>query len=605
MELASDLIKQFVDATNDSKSSTNNDKTLNATAVVNDDGVFVEIDGSTIRTPVATAADVRNGDRVLVTIENHQANIIGNITSPASGRGASDLYDETLKEDGSIEPSGSLAPAKVFVDTLTAKNVTADSILADSAKIKKLETDKISATDADLKYAKIDFTNITEATMEYFYSKSGLIKNVTVGDQTITGELIGVTIKGDIIEGGTVKADKLVIKGEDGLFYKLNVDALGETTASSDKKYQNGLDGSAIIAKSITAEQISVKDLVAFGATIGGFKIGDDSIYSGVKSSVDNTTRGIYFDNDGQFSFGDSRDYIKFYKDTDGEYHLKIAAKSLIFGSSSSSVEDEINTLKDAVDTANETANGAASKADLVAGIVSGTDTFDISVSGSINEENVQIDIQAASASGKFTTPGEYVFSYAGSGWKLGGNDAILSEYGITLKGMPSAGDTITVVYDDSGLVDDIDELNKKTDNISSDIGSLKDSSSELHDQANNLSEATSKLKTVQESTAKELAGMATELEGYRGCIVINSNEPSITIGAGSSTKTNLKITPEKMLFMNNGNEAASLSNDTLKADSAEITNLYMRSVDNSGNVIGTLGWIARTNGHLSLKVIG
>lgn len=351
MELASDLIKQFVDATNDSKSSTNNDKTLNATAIVNDEGVFVEIDGSTIRTPVATAADVRNGDRVLVTIENHQANIIGNITSPASGRGASDLYDETLKEDGSIEPSGSLAPAKVFVDTLTAKNVTADSILADSAKIKKLETDKISATDADLKYAKIDFTNITEATMEYFYSKSGLIKNVTVGDQTITGELVGVTIKGDIIEGGTVKADKLVIKGEDGLFYKLNVDALGETTASSDKKYQNGLDGSAIIAKSITAEQISVKDLVAFGATIGGFKIGDDSIYSGVKSSVDNTTRGIYFDNDGQFSFGDSRDYIKFYKDTDGEYHLKIAAKSLIFGSSSSSVEDEINTLKDEINT--------------------------------------------------------------------------------------------------------------------------------------------------------------------------------------------------------------------------------------------------------------
>lgn len=351
MELASDLIKQFVDATNDSKSSTNNDKTLNATAVVSEDGVFVEIDGSTVRTPVVMAADVRNGDRVLVTIENHQASIIGNITSPGSGRGASDLYDETLKEDGSIESSGSLAPAKVFVDTLTAKNVTADSIIADSAKIKKLETDKISATDADLKYAKIDFANITEATMEYFYSKSGLIKNVTVGDQTITGELVGVTIKGDIIEGGTVKADKLVIKGEDGLFYKLNVDALGEATASSDKKYQNGLDGSAIIAKSITAEQISVKDLVAFGATIGGFKIGDDSIYSGVKSSVDNTTRGIYFDNDGQFSFGDNRDYIKFYKDTDGEYHLKIAAKSLIFGSSSSSVEDEINTLKDEINT--------------------------------------------------------------------------------------------------------------------------------------------------------------------------------------------------------------------------------------------------------------
>lgn len=351
MELASDLIKQFVDATNDSKVSDKVDNTHNATAVVNSDGVFVRIDGSDVRTPVAMATDVRNGDRVLVTIENHHANIIGNITSPASGRGASDLYSETTKEDGSKETSGSLAPAKAFVEELAANDITADSIKADSAKIEKLETEKLSVEDADIKYAQINFANIGEAAMEYFYSKSGLIKNVTVGDQTITGELVGVTIKGDIIEGGTVKADKLVIKGEDGLFYKLNVDALGETTASSDEKYQNGLDGSAIIAKSITAEQISVKDLIAFGATIGGFKIGDDSIYSGTKSSVDNTTRGIYFDNDGQFSFGDSRDYIKFYKDTDGEYHLKIAAKSLIFGSSGSSVEEAINDIKDEMST--------------------------------------------------------------------------------------------------------------------------------------------------------------------------------------------------------------------------------------------------------------
>ena len=256
-------------------------------------------------------------------------------------------------------------------------------------------------------------------------------------------------------------------------------------------------------------------------------------------------------------------------------------------------------------ENAQETANSASVKADLVAGIVSGTDTFDISVSGSLSEESAQIDIQAASESGKFMTPGEYTFSYLDSGWKLGGNSVTLSEYGITLNGTPAAGDTITVVYNESGLVDDIDELNKRTDEISSDVGSLRDTSSELHEQTNGLSEATSKLKTVQEATTKELAGMAKELEGYRGCVVINDNEPSITIGAGSDAKTNLKITPEKMSFMNNGNEAASLSNDTLKADSAEITNLYMRSVDDSGNVVGTLGWIARANGHLSLKVIG
>ena len=380
MELASDLIKQFVDATNDSKVSDKVDNTHNATAVVNGDGVFVTIDGSDVTTPVAMATDVRNGDRVLVTIENHHANIIGNITSPASGRGASDLYSETTKEDGSKETSGSLAPAKAFVEELAANDITADSIRADSAKIEKLETEKLSAEDADIKYAQINFANIGEAAMEYFYSKSGLIKNVTVGDQTITGELVGVTIKGDIIEGGTVKADKLVIKGEDGLFYKLNVDALGETTASSDEKYQNGLDGSAIIAKSITAEQISVKDLVAFGATIGGFKIGDDSIYSGVKSSVGNTTRGIYMDTDGQFSFGDSDNFIRFYKSTSGDYKLQISTSGLKLGSSGKDIADtlddiknEMNTIKDEVTTLLriESSRGTVFKNDNVSTVLS------------------------------------------------------------------------------------------------------------------------------------------------------------------------------------------------------------------------------------------
>ena len=271
------------------------------------------------------------------------------------------------------------------------------------------------------------------------------------------------------------------------------------------------------------------------------------------------------------------------------------------------------------VNDAQETANGAAAKADLVSGVVSGTDTFDISVSGSLSEESAQIDIQVASGSGKFTTPGEYTFSYSGSGWTLDGNSVTLSDYGITLNGTPVAGDTITVVYDDSGLVDEINELNRRADEISSDVGSLSDAASALQEQADglseatsklqeradDLSEATSKLQAVQETASKEMAGIAKEMEGYRGCVVIDGSEPSITVGAGSDAKTNIKITPEKMSFMNNGNEAASLSNDTLKADSAEITNLYMRSVDDSGNAVGTLGWIARANGHLSLRVIG
>ena len=178
--------------------------------------------------------------------------------------------------------------------------------------------------------------------MEYFYAHSGLIQNVVVDNGTITGNLVGVTIKGDLIEGGTVVADKLVIQGEDGLYYKLNVDALGETTASSDEKYQNGLDGSVIIAQSITATQISVSDLVAFDATIGGFNISENSIYSGGKTTVDNTTSGIYMDKNGQIAFGDASNYVKFYKDTDGDYKLAISAQTIKMGSNGSNVEEVI-----------------------------------------------------------------------------------------------------------------------------------------------------------------------------------------------------------------------------------------------------------------------
>ena len=99
----------------------------------------------------------------------------------------------------------------------------------------------------------------------------------------------------------------------------MNVDSLGETTAKSDPKYQNGLDGSVIIAKSITAEKVTVDDLVAFGATIGGFHIGNHSLYSGVKSSATNTTRGVFLGDDGQVAFGDSNNFIKYYKDSDGK----------------------------------------------------------------------------------------------------------------------------------------------------------------------------------------------------------------------------------------------------------------------------------------------
>lgn len=239
--------------------------------------------------------------------------------------------------------------------------VSTEVLNAMKATIRDLDTKKLSAEQADLKYANIDFSNIGEAAIEKVFADSGIIKDLVVSGGKITGELVGVTIKGDLIEGNTIKADKLVVKGSDGIYYKLNFE--GGTFSEGEEVPTDGLHGSVIVANSITAEKIRVDDLVAFGATIGGFHITNDSLYSGVKSTVDNTTRGIYLDNNGQIAFGDSNSYIKYYQDQNGDYKLEISAGSILIGSSGKNVETIVDDAQSTADAAKATADDAQTTA--------------------------------------------------------------------------------------------------------------------------------------------------------------------------------------------------------------------------------------------------
>lgn len=244
------------------------------------------------------------------------------------------------------------------VDYGDFKKATVDDLKARKAEIDDLSTKKLNATDAELKYANIDFSNIGVAAIEQFYATSGIIKDLVIGDQTVTGEIVGVTIKGDLIEGNTIVADKLVMKGDDGLFYKLNISAANGVDA--EQTSYNSINGNIITAKSITATQISVKDLVAFDATIAGFHIKDTAIYSTGKDSATSTVRGIYLGKDGQLGFGDGNNYIKFYVDTDGKYKLGISAESLTFatGQSVKDAIDEVDSKVDAIKSIDSTSIG-------------------------------------------------------------------------------------------------------------------------------------------------------------------------------------------------------------------------------------------------------
>lgn len=363
MKLSSNLISRFVKL-NKVEEKKPSETTVYGTVAMQEGTSYVKLDGSDLLTPVSTTTDIQEGDRVTVMIKNHQAVVTGNITSPAAKNSTVIALDADLDGKVSVEEleaekvriTNSLEAHKAEIDSLktkkldvsvatanfatvkelTAMNASVDKLKGQQADFEQVTAKKFTSIDAAIKnlsvegldatYATIDFSNIGKAAMEYFYANSGLIKNVTVGDQTITGELVGVTINGDRLIGNTVIAEKLVIKGSDGLYYKLNTDGMVTEAEQTD---ENSLNGSIIKAKSITASKISVTDLVAFDATIGGFHITEDSIYSGVKESVNNTTRGIFFNNDGEFAVGDSDNFIKYYQDSTGKWRLAMIVDSL------------------------------------------------------------------------------------------------------------------------------------------------------------------------------------------------------------------------------------------------------------------------------------
>lgn len=360
MELPKKLINEFAKVTNDTEKP-KNDTTVYGVIAKNGDSTYAQIDGSDLLTPVSTTTDTQDGDRVTVLIKNHTAIVTGNMTSPAARTDDVKDMDKKFTDENTII-TGKLVAAEGEIGDLKTDKLSANEAKITYATIANLKAtdakiDKLAAVDFDAKYANIDFANVGEAAMEYLYSKSGLIENVTISDGTITGNLIGVTIKGDLIEGNTVVADKLVIKGEDGLYYKLNTDGM---TIEAQQTDYNSLNGSIITAKSITATKISVDDLVAFDATIGGFNITSDALYSGVKESINNTTRGIYLGKDGQLAIGDSNNFLKYYKTTNGTYKLEL---SLGGDNITTSINDAVNTANDAYNTATDAADAATDAA--------------------------------------------------------------------------------------------------------------------------------------------------------------------------------------------------------------------------------------------------
>lgn len=106
MGLSSDLISQFAKATNDNVKREKETILTYGTTVKRGDILYVKIDGSDLLTPVTSTVNIRDGDRVTITIKNHNATVTGNITSPSAG--AEDITDAGKTATNFMDLSDSL-----------------------------------------------------------------------------------------------------------------------------------------------------------------------------------------------------------------------------------------------------------------------------------------------------------------------------------------------------------------------------------------------------------------------------------------------------------------------------------------------------------------
>ena len=343
---------------NASDPSASQDTVNGIQAVQNEQGQWI-LEAETILADTVRTEDLEAVNATIENLKVTDATITGKLD-------AAEADIDKLTAD-TVEITGKLTAAEADIDHLTANKIDAEvanatfativdlnatnadihNLEVDYGDFKELHAEELSAINANFdslgsKYANIDFANIGVAAIEKLFADSGIIGDMIMDNGHVTGTLVGVTIKGDLIEGNTIVADKLVIKGEDGLFYKLNTDGVDITAQQTE---YNSLNGSVITANSITAEKINVSDLVAFNATIGGYHITDEALYSGAKTSPTNTTRGAYMDSSGQFAVGDNNNFLQFFKDTDGTWKLNINANSVRIKTANSSKPLMTDTL--------------------------------------------------------------------------------------------------------------------------------------------------------------------------------------------------------------------------------------------------------------------
>lgn len=268
MGLPDHIIQQFVKVTNDSCEKPT-EPTSYGTIVEYNDSLYVRLDGAEEITPVTLTVAAKAGDRVTVTLKNHQATVTGNLTDPSAS--GDKLHEATITIEGmNIKMKG-------FV---TFEGLSGGTTTIDGACIK---TGIIDAK-------RLNLTG--------YVTEDGLSTGIT-------------TIDGGCIKTGTIDADRLSLTGAI-TFYDLSEslqgdieDALDTADDAYDLAYEvddvvsgwtygssTYIDGSMIMTGTVKASEL-------LGGTVGLLNSSEDEVGRLTISGSSSSTYSIKLASDG------------------------------------------------------------------------------------------------------------------------------------------------------------------------------------------------------------------------------------------------------------------------------------------------------------------
>lgn len=426
IDLSRNIIKRYVEVATPEK-ITSNSETVNGTVVSEGDVLYVRIDGSSILTPVSSTIDIREGDRVLVLLKNHEATVIGSPTSATArleelrelGGEVVDLvnankvvageivamqglFEELTAKD--VEITGELSANKATIEALTAENATINGKLtAYQADIEELRADKIDATAVEAKYATIESLNATNADITNLEADYADFKSATADNLT--------AINAEIDDLDATYATIVQLDAEKARITDLEATRLTADSAEIKNLQADVADIDTLIFGSASGTTIQSSFANAVIAQLGNAQIKSamiDSLSASKIAAGDILTNNVrVLSEDGKLLISDetiqisddARVRVQIGKDASNDYSINVwdASGKLMF--SKGGITDA--AIKDAIirdDMVSDTANIKASKLDissLFTEINNSTET--------INSNKVLIDTDAGTLDVAFT----------------------------------------------------------------------------------------------------------------------------------------------------------------------------------------------------------